>query len=633
MKKKFFFLPLLAALVLAGCSKEESEDAGGNNGETDMHYLAVSIATTPNAGGRAGEGTDTGSSNNPYVQNGGSYEDGLEAESKVNKVRFYFFRQTGVAVNVTGNVNYIDVDYPGTSGPNTGETVSDELNAVLIVNTAKGDRLPSQMLALINPPVSSLPEGSLDREFFKNRVYDYTEYTTIGPEDKRANGFVMTNSVYFNSQNKLEDITEIDPSHYAKSEAEAKTDEKVLKIYVERCVAKVRLNIDNTLRPSSVKEAEDNDNLLVSGADGKTHSLTRLMYKETVDGADVEKPLTIRRTRTETQTDAEGNTVTVSIPYNMSVYAELQGWNVTADRPQSYLIKHLDDTWKTTAPSGMTEAWNIPTLHRCFWAAYCAHADGGNLFHDFADSHKQSFEKNNNFTYCNENAQLKNNVMATKVIIPAVLCDSTATPLMLCEFAGQRFVDDASLTNMKNTVLSMMKVGQNEFWTEDKNQSTAENKVYREMGPDDIEFKTYYDVISPDKENRYYTKAVLTEEAGKLTWLKRDPSRETLEWTGDDLNKVMENFSHLRIWNEGKAYYYIDIPHLGSSGDTQYGVVRNHVYDITVKGIYGLGTPVYNPDQKIIPETVNPDEVYIAAQVNILSWRLVQREVSIDWGK
>lgn len=620
MKKKLFFLPLLAVLVMAGCTKEES-DSGSSSGETDTHYLAVSIVSTSSAGGRAETGTGTdasnssGSTDGSYTNNGETYEDGLAAENEVKKVRFYFFRQTGAAINVSNThvnenrvpVNYMDITpAPASTGEDHTHSISDLLDATLIVNTTKGDVLPTLIVAVINPP-ASLPKESMDLFAIRSRVYDYTQYTTS------ENGFVMSNSSFVNDQKKIEDVVAIDPIYYATTAEKAK--ENPLKIYVERCVAKVRLNVASNVRPTGLKGVEDaNGNLVVQTADGESHILTRLRHKEKDESGNETGVV-------KDETVGTGDAA-------KQIYAELKGWNVTADRMQSYLIKKLDDAWRTSVPDGMTPAWNISALHRCFWAAYCSHAIPGNRYLKF-DAISQVFDSNKNFTYCNENAELKEGALATKVIVSAILCDENANPLTICEFAGQRFVDNENLDNMKSVVLKMMKLGQNEFWTL-KDESTTE---YREMDQRDIEFKSYYEGnVDPNKNNRYYVKAVLTEKAAQRTWLKRDPLiKAEGEWNQADLEKVMEDFKHLRIWKDGKTYYYASIRHLGEKGkNTEYGVVRNHVYDITVDGIYGLGTPVFNPDELIIPEPVNPDEVYIAAQVNILSWRFVQQNVTFE---
>jgi hypothetical protein len=59
-------------------------------------------------------------------------------------------------------------------------------------------------------------------------------------------------------------------------------------------------------------------------------------------------------------------------------------------------------------------------------------------------------------------------------------------------------------------------------------------------------------------------------------------------------------------------------------------MVRNHCYDITIDAITGLGTPVYEPKKIITPEKPDPqDALNLAAKINILSWSLVNQNVSL----
>ena len=82
------------------------------------------------------------------------------------------------------------------------------------------------------------------------------------------------------------------------------------------------------------------------------------------------------------------------------------------------------------------------------------------------------------------------------------------------------------------------------------------------------------------------------------------------------------------VYKDGMTYYYTDIRHLANDVDKTgaYGVVRNHVYKVNITGIQGFGTPVYNPTQDFV-EVDTPDEIYtyVSAQINILSWRVVDR--------
>lgn len=84
---------------------------------------------------------------------------------------------------------------------------------------------------------------------------------------------------------------------------------------------------------------------------------------------------------------------------------------------------------------------------------------------------------------------------------------------------------------------------------------------------------------------------------------------------------------HPLVWKNGMTYYYYEIIH---NGNTK-GVVRNHVYKTTVTKIAGLGTPIYDPELVVYPEKPDPNDHYIAAQINILSWHIVSNNYELEW--
>ena len=109
-----------------------------------------------------------------------------------------------------------------------------------------------------------------------------------------------------------------------------------------------------------------------------------------------------------------------------------------------------------------------------------------------------------------------------------------------------------------------------------------------------------------------------------------DPATPAI--TLQEANAQLKKAGHAKVWKEGMTYYYFDIKHLGAAGKPgEYGVVRNHLYNATITALSGLGTPVYNPEEVIYPEPVDPDDQYIAAQINILSWRLVPNNIELKW--
>ena len=80
------------------------------------------------------------------------------------------------------------------------------------------------------------------------------------------------------------------------------------------------------------------------------------------------------------------------------------------------------------------------------------------------------------------------------------------------------------------------------------------------------------------------------------------------------------------------TYYFTDIQHLGTPGSTaEFGIVRNHSYVVNINAIVGLGTPVYDAFNEI-DEPVKPTdtESFISAKINVLSWRLVDNNVTLN---
>ena len=109
------------------------------------------------------------------------------------------------------------------------------------------------------------------------------------------------------------------------------------------------------------------------------------------------------------------------------------------------------------------------------------------------------------------------------------------------------------------------------------------------------------------------------------------------------LVSTLGNTYALDSYNEGRAYYYIPIKHLGWYAGTNpnkdwdndimtlkwedvrpgdFGLVRNHWYRVNVTGVTGLGIGVNRPDDPIVP----PKDVKtnaVAYQIRILNWALV----------
>ena len=78
-------------------------------------------------------------------------------------------------------------------------------------------------------------------------------------------------------------------------------------------------------------------------------------------------------------------------------------------------------------------------------------------------------------------------------------------------------------------------------------------------------------------------------------------------------------------WKGGRCYFYVPVEHL----ESKVGIVRNHWYLLDVTSVSGLGTPVADEDEPIIPTIIEEQTYYVAAQIHILAWKMISQSVSL----
>ncbi len=597
MKKSLLILPLAAALALSSCSKDETFDKEVVADGKDGRFLAVSIIPNLNGGDTRYEDVDKN-----------QFEDGTEDENAVQGVRLYFFNASGDAVSIKKNstANFYDIpldtiNNAGFGGPNHAETVEKTINAVVIVES--GERLPAQVVAVVNPKKEFLTDNSISWTSLQDYTSNYAERANVNKQ------FTMVNSVYANGTDVV-NTTTVMPENYAKTRDEAKL--KPVKIYVERNVAKVRVSAAEQLTKTKI------------GVDETAPLL--LPVKRKVDGKEVDYKIY------KNADDTEGT----------QVYVKFYGWDVTATLPYAYISKHINANWPATK-LGTNAQWNAPDYHRSYWADFCNGGTGrenSNQYFSYDDAAHFTATKfdGTEHVYCNENAERPGayNIKATKIIIKAQICDGNGNPLTITEYAGNRGVDNNEFSTLKSRYLLMLKGNRVEMpWKEIKNGDGT--TTYKEIEESDLSFitATAADGLNTDKSGTYYVYPCLSQEAKTYTWYSKvtqngtdvtvDPADKITDLK--QLDKDLKELSRAKIWNTGMTYYFADIAHLGES----VGVVRNHIYNIDLTKIYGLGTPVYDPDEVIIPEKPQNEDTFVAAEINILSWRVVNNDVELDW--
>lgn len=252
MRIRSLFLSMVAGLAFVGCSSEEDIAPGNNGGELgEPQFLTVNLVTNPTNGTRGTRAAGDQHTGDP--NNNSTYEEGLDAENKVTKVRFYFFNADGSAafVKKVGNdmVNYLEWTNVTEEGNNT-PNVEKILTAQLIIESPEGDQAPSQIVAIINPMLES---ASSERTLgtLATVTHNAKANTTSGK-------FLMSNSTY--AKDNVKQMAVSVEGKIKKTSGEALNDP--VEIYVERAVAKVRLN-------SSLTPLDGTTNIFKTSTDEK----------------------------------------------------------------------------------------------------------------------------------------------------------------------------------------------------------------------------------------------------------------------------------------------------------------------------------------------------------------------------
>ena len=293
----------------------------------------------------------------------------------------------------------------------------------------------------------------------------------------------------------------------------------------------------------------------------------------------------------------------VTGPDGKKIYARIKGWDVNTTLDRSYLVKEIDATWQD-AILGFT--WNDEPYYRSYWAKSVV-ADGTNVKHDTDFSYAGLTNIVDKTVYCLENTGEKN----TKVVIAAELVDESQNPVQVARLYSEMYTFDG----IKNVIANALK---DHYYYGDE---TTKHTIL----PEHIDFF----VAGTSGKDSYTVKYRLTKEAAQLKWYYTDDAGKTFTAkTAEEVNVYLASLEGAQAWN-GKSYYTVDIEHLGTNHIK--GVVRNHSYVITVDGISGLGTPVYDPNT-VVTEPIKPEETtsYVSARINVLSWKIVNQNVTLQ---
>lgn len=295
----------------------------------------------------------------------------------------------------------------------------------------------------------------------------------------------------------------------------------------------------------------------------------------------------------------------IANPYGTgNFFVKVLGWDINTTMNKSNLVKTISESW-TDDNLGIT-GWNIEAYKRSFWGTSVAVGGDVALVKNFAWNGISNAVSTAD--YCLENTSGEN----TKVLVKAQISDASGNPVEVVKLLGEYITVDGLKSSIATALAS-------KYYTYD-------GAAYTSIAPTDIELA----VAGTSGVDSYTVTYKLTAAAAAKTWKVKDAGTYS-DATANDVNVALDALEHAQIWKDGMAYYYADIKHLGTSGKTgEYGVVRNHHYKFNVTDIVGLGTPVYNGDNDVEePVTPSDSESYIAARINVLTWKLVNQNATL----
>lgn len=457
----------------------------------------------------------------------------------------------------------------GTSG-NDDASIEATSNAVLALDNINPDQLPNQVVAFINLPdeVATKIKG-MTLSAAMNHVAELSEIENFAADDH----FIMTNSVHL-SGSDIKCATDVKATDFAQTEANALSNP--VYIYVERLAAKVEMAWkDETTKPNDQP---------INKTDGE-HTLKLIV----------------------------------------------DGWALNGTNQDAYLLKKIDAAWTNT---NLFTAWNDEGNRRSYWAMDNNYTDGTypNSYDDYANSYNKnttldykSWEEIKTIgtapQYCLENTvntTLADNVNATTHMIVAGHYEL---------YKGENKVENVNALYKYNLL----------YYTEEElipymvGRYSSAGGIYTKTGD-----------ISYDEAKADQFELAESAKAGEATLVFKGDANTTYykkvvgayeEYASvDAINEsILDELSTATAYRDGlKTYFYTTIKHLNTTegGLGHIGIVRNHIYNLTLNRIEKMGHGVFDPSHEIIIEKEDK-KYFVGATLEILAWKNVNQGVDL----
>lgn len=619
MNKLFTFLAS-AALVgsLTACSSDEpakGPDQGTTPEDGTTMYLNVNI-------------TDANSMSRTDDEEGDLVA-GTPFEHDIQTAHFFFFDKDGMFVT-QANI------WTGPDGVTTPDEYQDETNKknpnielkgnnVLVLKNLTKNNLPKYLITVLNAP-----QELLDYVKDDTAPHSMDEFRTK-TMDCRMDGkfFTMSTSSFYgnptNDANRHEDAkyyaTVLQTTDFMKEPKETvEANDPVVVVYVERLAAKYTIEgIDGNSFPVTINLVGE-DNGQVNGNNNNT----------------------------------EGSTTPSTGIAGTEVYVTIKNIGVTGVEEVSFLSKNIDKFSSTLTPWTGDPVWNIDDLHRSYWAQSPKYDDAAGLtYTKFNEVNGEvgkavySNETTKDYTLIRDANNVLDPSKVTNVIFTATVSSDKEgkTPLDLILFSGVYYNTDRFIPYILNRLNLVSKDNLNFYkytGTETNPETDKDEKHFAQVSAADV-------AIIKDSEKgtgAIKFQSTVNETLYKKVETKNEDGTIDISFTkleGADGNTKFEERINSYFAQEtptkytgGKMFYSIPVEHLLSpngittvSSNGQWGVVRNHWYQISVNKIMNLGHGVFDPNEELVPDTSKKESFAMAASIKILSWKIVKQSVDL----
>ncbi len=669
--KKLFYLPALAAMMFTSCSSDEL-GVESDVAETDQtFYMQVAIRDA-HSGSKAANSSD-------------NFRDGEDYENAIHEMYFKFYNAAGEEIYQTPVITNVTT---GPNGSDTYPNVGQIATATVKVEVTQGENMPAYVVCFANPvafdDISSGKAAITDLNGLRNKKRS-AYMCNNGNFAMNNSVYYGTSKISGASGVKIVGAPIQKGQLFTSEEAADKaTGGEVVQIFIERYAAKVNFAI----AAGAVKTYDEGDYTLTFvpeawGITADAPDMYAIKRFSTTDGDDAPVPSQSdidNMLETWTSWNDETNnrsywacspgyygTTFPSVSDDISDVAGYPteggyhlGAGVSKDQYHNYpfLLKYYSykqlTTKQPTGTIGQT-GYNpgigtpIPTLD----AATTWKSDARYALENTMGVNAFNPELNRN-----PKAAAPSAIIVGKYKVTHNGTDIAANTTFYI-YSGSLFFAQNNTPAGETSLYDKMLSTQNVIGYKDVN-----NDIVPLHTSANIPAGVTFAIAHPSKAIRDLTGGKLSEELVTLQLtapgnnvIYYKPQNSSVWQPITDANKdaalsyvnrqLAGQLRYAHAYTDGMAYFTIPIRHLGYYENTagfpttdkteggeiswkdvtagDFGLVRNHVYDLNIKSISGLASGILNPDAPIVTP-MESNTYWIRYTLNILNWRIVKQQ-------